>query len=347
MIDQNIPRICLDTNHWIRLLRVSKDLEKDQTLEKVFRAIKKLTVSNKIRVLYSAFTLEEIWKYHDTKKQNDLIDLVLDTSQQWVLKPHVLFKRKEIENAANFVLNGKYIHNLNAEIVGRGLCAIFGNSFDHMNEQNPLAWKLLKNNPLGLSEDFFRESFQRYCEDPENTKQILRDERLRAFSKKVFEESKQAIEGMEDLRQKHSGMGRDLFARYSTARFLMDDVIPDLAEFMVRNQITREQLGKYYTQAAKDRMNLFNKHLNSLNVMRVLVSARDLTTQKEITINDASDIAHLSGAIPYCDIVATDKMAASICKREGLDIMYDCIVLDKLEKLSHIEPIKSQISQQS
>jgi len=346
MIDQHVPRIYLDTNHWIRLLRISQHLEENQALEKVFHAIKKLTVSNKIRVLYSAFTLEEIWKYHDTKKQNDLIDLVLDISQQWVLKPHVLFKRKEIENAANFILNGKYVHDINAEIVGRGLCAIFDNSFDHMNEQNPLKWELLKNNPWGLSEGFFRENFQRYCEDLENTKQILRDERLRAFSKKVFEESKQEIDGMEGLRQKHSGMGKGLFARYSTARFLVDDVIPDLAQFMVRNQVTPEQLfGKCATQTAKDRMDLFNKHLNSLNVMRVLVSARDLIAQKEITINDASDIAHLSGAIPYCDIVVTDKMAASICRRERLDRMYDCVVLDKLEDLSHIELIKSQISQ--
>ncbi|MEX0862615.1 hypothetical protein [Nitrosopumilus sp.] len=344
-ISQEPPRVYLDTNHWIRLLKISQGIEKNEKLEKIFEIIKELTKSDKIRVLYSAFTLNEIWKYHEIQEQHKLIDLILDVSQQWVLKPHNLFQKKEIENAATFVLKGKYIHNLNAEMVGKGLAAIFDTSFDHMNKKHLLAWTLLKNNPYGISEDFFRKDFQKHSEDLENTKQTLKDGRLQKLHKEIFEENKKLIENMEDLRQKNSTMNKDLFSRYSMARSLIDSVVPHLSVFMLSNQIKPEELfGKDpISKIAKEKINLLSKHLNSLNVMSVLVLSRDLTTQKKISPNDVYDIAHLSGAIPYCDVVVTDKMAARISRQKKLDEMYDCIILERLEELSQIEPIKSQI----
>lgn len=343
---QELPRIYLDTNHWVTLLKISQGVEKNEKLKKIFHTIKELTQSDKIRVLYSAFTLNEIWKYHAIEEQHKLIDLILDVSQQWVLKPHNLFHKKEIENAANFVLKGEYLHNLNTEIVGKGLAAIFDNSFDYMNKKNPLKWALLKNNPYGLSEDFFRKDFQRYSEDLENTKHTLKDEGLQELHNKIFEENKKLLENIEDNRQKNSTMDKGLFSRYSLARSLTDFVFPHLSVFMLSKGIKPEQLfGKDPTsKIAKEKMDLFTKHLNSMNVMSVLVLARDLTTQKEISPNDAYDIAHLSGAIPYCDVVVTDKMAARISKQKKLDEMYDCVILDHLEDLSQVEPLKSHIS---
>ena len=148
-----IKRIYLDTNHWIKLAQISNGKENDPEYKKIFNAIKELTQSDEIRILFSAFTLNEIWKHHDIERQNELIDLILDISKLWVLKPSTLFAEKEIENAASFVLENKYVHDIYSEIVGRGLGDIFDVSFEYMLKKNPRIEYLIKNEWAKTSED--------------------------------------------------------------------------------------------------------------------------------------------------------------------------------------------------
>ena len=333
-------RIYLDTNHWIRLLAIEQGKQNDEQLRKIFVAIKKLTKSDDIRVLYSGFTLNEIWKYHDIEQQSKLIDLILDVSRLWVLKPYNLFTEKEIENAATFVLENRYIHDLYSEILGKGLGDIFDVSFEHMLQKNPLIEYLIKNNPKGLSYDSFKKDFQIMNEDLEFIKQTLKSDKAREIRQKSFQENKKLLESMEENRYKNSKMNKDLFSRYSQARSIIDVAVPHLSVFMHSKRITADQL---FSTNTEERMELFNKHLNSVNVLSKLVLERDFSTEKSISPNDAYDMAHLSGAIPYCDVVVTDKMFAHISKQKKLDKIYDCIILDDLVSLSQIEPIKSKI----
>lgn len=47
-----------------------------------------------------------------------------------------------------------------------------------------------------------------------------------------------------------------------------------------------------------------------------------------------TDINHLAGAIPYCDVVVCDKDFAHLSKeRLRLDAKYECTILSKLEEL--------------
>ena len=333
-------RIYLDTNHWIKLLSIEQGKENDELLKKIFIAIKKLTKLDEIRVLFSAFTLHEIWKYHKIEQRNKLIDLVLDISKLWVLKPYDLFFEKEIENAANFVLGKNYLHDIHSEILGRGLGDIYNISFEHMLKRNPIIENAIKNNTQGFSVDFFKNNFQEFNEDLEIVKKNLKSNEFREIHNKSVEDSKKFLKNMEEARHKNSEMSKDLFSRYSQARSIIDSAIPHLAVFMHLRHITSEQL---FTPNSKERVKTFNKHLNSLNVLSTLVLERDFSVEKPIISNDVFDMAHLSGAIPYCDVVITDKMFAKICLQKELDKMYDCLILDDLRTLSNVEPIKSKI----
>jgi len=333
-------RVYLDTNHWIKLAQIANGKENDPEYKKIFIAIKELTKSDKIRVLFSAFTLNEIWKYHDVGRQDELIDLILDISKSWVLKPYNLFAEKEIENAASFVLENKYVHDIHSEILGRGLGDIFDVSFEYMLQKNPLMKYLIKNNPRGLSYDFFKKDFQKMNEDIEFIKKYLKSDEIREIRQKAFDENKKFLENMEENRFKNSKMNKDLFPRYSQARALVDAAVPHLAVFMHSNKIAADQL---FSPNEKEKVGLFNKHLNSMNVLSILVLERDFSSEKQIISNDAYDMAHLSGAIPYCDVVVTEKMFAHISRKKKLDGIYDCEILDDLKLLSQIEPIKSKI----
>ena len=332
-------RIYLDTNHWIKLFKIEQGKENDEQLKKIFIAIKKLTKSDEIRVLFSAFTLHEIWKYSDKQKQDKFIDLLIDISKGFVLKPHHFFKNKEIENAASFVLEQKYIHDIHSEILGKGLADIYDLSFEEMNKRNPIKWNLLKNNPYGLTEDFFKKDFQKFNEDIEIIKKNLKSKERENVTNKIVKKSNNDLD-LEENRFKNSKLSKDLFSRYMQARDLVDTVVPHLAIFLHSKKITSDQL---FTPNTNEKMSLFKKHLNSFNVFSILCLERDFSVEKEITPNDAFDMAHLSGAIPYCDVVVTDKMFARISKQKKLEEMYDCIILDDLRMLSQIEPIKSKI----
>ena len=335
-----IKRIYLDTNQWIKFGQISNGKESDPEYKKIFIAIKELTKHDKIRVLFSAFTLNEIWKYHKVKQQDELIDLILDISKLWVLKPYNFFKEKEIENAASFVLESKYIHDIHSEILGRGVGDIFGVSFEYIVQNSPRIEHLIKNNHRGLSYDFFKKDFQKFNEDMEIIKKNLKSLQARKLSQKISDESKKHLDNMEEYRFKNSKMNKDLFSRYSQARALVDGAIPHLVVFMHSNKITADQL---FSPNGKEKMELFNKHLNSMNVLSILVLERDFSSEKQIISNDAYDMAHLSGAIPYCDVIVTEKMFAHISRKKKLDVIYDCDILDDLRLLSQIEPIKSKI----
>ena len=78
---------------------------------------------------------------------------------------------------------------------------------------------------------------------------------------------------------------------------------------------------------------LFYKHLNSINVKSLLIYERNISIDKSITYNDFLDIHHLAGAIPYCDVVVSDKMVVDLCRRKRLDEMYHCRILSSLKEL--------------
>lgn len=335
-----IKRIYLDTNHWIKLAQIANEKENDPEYKKIFTAIKELTESDKIRVLFSAFTLHEIWKHHNIEQQDKLIDLILDISKCWVLKPYNLFAKKEIENAATFVLKNKYVHDIHSEILGRGLADIFGLSFEDFLKDKPHIVYSIENNPHGLSYEFFKKDYQKFNEDIEVIKRNLKSNEIRQIRQKAFDENKKFLENMEKNRFKNSKMSKDLFSRYSQARALVDIAVPHLAVFMHSNKIAADQL---FSPNEKEKVELFNKHLNSMNVLSILVLERDFSSEKQVISNDAYDMAHLSGAIPYCNVVVTEKMFAYISKKKELDKIYDCVILDDLKSLSQIEPIKSKI----
>ncbi len=52
------------------------------------------------------------------------------------------------------------------------------------------------------------------------------------------------------------------------------------------------------------------------------------------TTNDITDIDALASTLPYCDIVVTDKAAASVVKVTGLAGRLQTIVLSRLSDLA-------------
>jgi len=67
-----------------------------------------------------------------------------------------------------------------------------------------------------------------------------------------------------------------------------------------------------------------------------LIYERDQQLQRPIQVNDFNDIWFLSLAIPYSDIVVTEKMWTSIAKRTKLDKKCKTIILSSIKELAEL-----------
>lgn len=311
-------RIYLDTNQWITLLKVKQGKEVNKELEKLLGTIMELTQSDKIRVLFSMFTLIEIQKRNNKIKREDIIDFVLDVSKLYGLRPYSTFVNREIDNAIEYVLHGRYVHNIHSDILGRGL-DILESGADNLTISHPLSeiaqakviqrtWQILSHHPVYV-------------------KRVLKNSGMVVIARKLQKEYAEVTNTLEQQRRKNSNLSKAMFYRKTRVNHLLGLDVP-VSRILLSKRINVAQVF-----SSKERCELFLKHLNSLNVKNLLLYERDIAIEKPITYNDFLDVEHLAGAIPYCDIVVSDKAAVDLCRRKNLDEVYNCHLLHNLNEL--------------
>jgi hypothetical protein len=77
----------------------------------------------------------------------------------------------------------------------------------------------------------------------------------------------------------------------------------------------------------------FMASMPSANTEVELVTQRDLQVSRPAAKNDMLDISALSVAIPYCDVVVTEKFWADLATRRGLGKKYGTAILADLREL--------------
>ncbi|QLH06008.1 hypothetical protein C5F50_02140 [Nitrosopumilus ureiphilus] len=91
--------------------------------------------------------------------------------------------------------------------------------------------------------------------------------------------------------------------------FFNGTIIPHLSEFALKNNFKDKII---YLFKKKSDIESFFELLPSIDTFIRLIFTRDNESpERKIKPNDAVDINHLSGAIPYCDVVVTEK---NVCK---------------------------------
>lgn len=323
-------RVYLDTNHWITLLKIKQGKETDSELQDVYDMIMELVESDKIRVLFSIFTLIEVQQRRNDEKRDEIIDFILDVSKLYGLRAYSTFSNREIENAIAYALRGRYDHDIYSKILGKGL-EICECGPDNLTIEGKLTtpadfaihkmmmrrWEILCYNPI-----FVRNH-------------ALKAPEMAAISQNSREDHAEMIDTLERQRREGSKMNNDVLYRHTRANHLSNLICSKrTVRFMLSRGIKLEQIF-----STKEQAELFAKHLNSLNVKSLLIYERNISADKPITYNDWLDIEHLAGAVPYCDVVVSDKMAVDLCRRKKLDEMYDCRILRSLKELPACLPV--------
>jgi len=80
----------------------------------------------------------------------------------------------------------------------------------------------------------------------------------------------------------------------------------------------------------KERLMEFMSEVPTLDVEIEIATTRDDHWNRKVDPNDMVDISVLSVAVPYCDILVTEKFWAHVVKTKHLDEKYDTFVTYEL-----------------
>ena len=178
--------------------------------------------------------------------------------------------------------------------------------------------------------------FKALQSDANALKECLMDKNLLRGIHEAHGDANELISGAEAERYKSSGMSRGEFER----RLIVGDFNNNLIDAMSRWALKRGMPPwKIKELLVRTGIKAFRSSMPAHHTRFTLAWARDRKAAKPLKTNDLLDIAHLAVAIPYADVVVTDKMAAYLATSEKLDKMYDCTVLDDLRKLACLPPL--------
>ena len=293
--------VYLDQNCWIDLARLCyhRQTERESELvDKIFEA------SEKYKVIFplSISHLEETMKISSARRKNELVPLMIRLSRGYSFQPSVSINiRAEIQNIVLRKLGLPQI-NVRNLILKQGISNLIGGG-------KPT---LVSREGSELPEGIQRELLD-LLESPKVLEFSFKLKLPKSLlnmneSIEVFEKNRQLLAKIKDKNMRH---------RAFLAWNMRAIIVPELAKILYESGLPKDFFLKEKS-TRKDIEGLLDSIPTALCLL-TLIYKRDQQLQRPIQTNDFHDIWFLTLALPYSDIVATEKMWASISRQTKLD----------------------------
>ena len=111
---------------------------------------------------------------------------------------------------------------------------------------------------------------------------------------------------------------------------IFSTILPQLYAFLNEMNLPLSLTEKIFGNYDAD---VFLRKLPTALCEFMLMFQRDQQSNRPIQVNDSYDIWHLTLAIPYSDIVVTEKMWTTIAKNTKLDKICNTLILSSIDDL--------------
>jgi hypothetical protein len=308
--------LCLDQNKWIDLARAHYKRADGEPFRDVLRVVRTAVEAGRLLVPFSIVNAIEAMIARDTARRERLARFMVDLSRNLTIVPEQVVCRWEIGNAI------KRLFGKGSETPGR-----------------PLAIKRGVAHALGLGLEILgpanvAEAAARHFGSPEMTLSFLqgigskRDSVNRAVAGEttavdVFQADRKHFADM-SLEQRREREFVFLFLEPGTYRSELEASLSELAISVrdFRNQV----------RAAQDAIK-FMAGIPNLDVLLTLRLARDKEHNRPVERNDIRDLDWLSVAVPYSNVVVSEKYWGSKVRTTRLDRKYRTVLLTDLREL--------------
>jgi hypothetical protein len=315
--------IYLDQNKWIDLSRAYHNRQNGNEFIKVLQKLK-TKLNNRVVLPLSIYHYIETQKIKSKPRKTRLAETMSILSSGWGITPIDEVNETEIKIAgANFF---NFPPPLLPLVFKQSSAFTWGISLINIAKST--------NDPLGMTEEFVN-SFDQLMSQPQVVKMLLTGELL------------------EDSRLEHSINGYKKGITYfaEATNYFRTEVIPDARSQLKHKheyifQIVKDLRGVINSSLegygksvediismGKDKIIEFIENIPTLDVEAELVSRRNVSWNRAIDENDWADIRFLTTAIPYCDIIVTEKYWKDLIQKSALDKKYNTKILSNLEEL--------------
>lgn len=312
--------VYLDQKDWIQLSRAYYGKDKDPKLNEALQKV--IEASNKgiIFPVSAAHQIEAQRRMNIPQKER-LGEFIIKICKGYTILPYYTIINKEIKEAFFKHINYPYLNRniLKRHVIGKGISTMLGAvpTFSYKDDSQKMIEKEVNQKLINelekpyLMKWGFTNTNSNYDSDYELAESLEELEKIRWELKTKIPDN--------DLRNRYN------FFNHMKV-FLLPTLIRMAGEWNTQNTLLK----------------VFNSKEKCLELMQdvptsyctfVLTDRRDRLYDRTIKRTDLYDIATLSIAIPYCDIVVADKMFHSIAKSEKLDELYQTDICYRVEEL--------------
>lgn len=307
-----LTTIYLDQKDWLNLYRAYYGLENADLYKETLESLVAAVDEGRIFVLISSTNILEMLKYGDKEGRLKLCELFARISKGRTIAPHFSLIPYEIRNALNLIFAvGVPDHKIGCFGAG-GLFAIgLSDEEDYYSYfgRTPDSEDSYRNFNNAESLGVFLEFFARFTENNELRGQLAEEERLAEVCK--------------DRRKRNAGLNK-----MDRKRDYARNILADFENVMI-------EFGRLHRHAIdgreRDPLELISR-VPTLDIECEFVAEREFI-DKNIEDNDALDVLALEVAIPYCDIVVTEKFWAGVATRAQFQEKYKTIILRDINDL--------------
>lgn len=310
--------VYLDQNHWIHLTRAYYGLLKGEQYVSFLESILRASQDGVAIFPMSNAHVIEIRKTADVAHRERLAHVISEISKGWTLAPSSYMVPKELRISLARMYNNEILPRPSA--IGRGFAFAFGRSAELLSS-------------FGATEETMHVLEERLADYAYLMKILVgKDEAINTQAVNDFRDRAQAFAGANDQQRKK---GKPLSKVVRKRAYIADLTYHFQADITSILPLYKKSFGDFLA-LGKSKLVSFFESSPTLHVEVELAVERDDFWNKPIEANDMIDISFLSVAIPYCDVVITEKFWTDIAKRRKLDQIYDTVILSDLSAIERV-----------
>ena len=315
----NSPKIVfLDQNAWIYLA------QGHYGVNRAFSEVAKLAVnaSEDERVIFPLYIghFAETAKNKKMERRERLSQFMVKLSKGNTLLPSNIAIEREIECACLQAITGETI-DLLPWLLGKGYAHMMGSSGVQVEWDGVVPKEIEKINKM-LSDKML---------DPKTFVALVNCGIDKQQLKELTDNADKTVTLVEDIRKRNAGIPKASRYKTEVVMYFDNSLLKRIVDFMLSKQLSPKLLDPVFSN--KDSLIRFFRTMPSNYCLFELSYFRDMQPQRKIQSNDMNDLMSLCLAIPYCDVVVTERQWANGANQRGIDKEYKTLVLGSVTDL--------------
>lgn len=310
--------IYLDHRDWI-------ELKNRDPMDDTRQAIEQAVESEEIAIPLTNTLIRETGQYEHEEGRKEHFNFISELSQDWVLRPFYDVQKMEQTNFYFEKFSQEY--NLSEKVISKDQLHMYGNPSIEIDGQDV----------RDILDDEIAEELYQVVDEADITEVVQSEDLLEEFisedegekelSEEIDEIRKELRENFDDNSRWRRAAKLDYFGR----RVLMPITLRMLSDGYIYN-FSNYEWTKYQNQGDEEIENLFQRFPANYSYI-TLSNARDLqdVEQNPAEESDLYDIVSLAVAIPYCDIVSTERFWVAEARRSGLNEVYNTELVSSID----------------